>query len=541
MSENHSADFAECPASSLRRTLYALLITVAAGSMLGRILAVDSVDHQAIRQYRLKQIPGELARRRAQLEQQGLDAQRIDAELVRVQNALVAQAEVCRPFLSANDRSRWCTVRALVEPQMRVPGAPYAIDRVIEEPLWDTIDMVKHDGHLYSSKPPLLATLAAGPYWVIHRLTGATLGTHPYTIGRALLVLYNVVPLCLYFVLLARAAERYGQSDWGRLFVVAAAGFGTLLTSFAVVLNNHLPAAFCTMLAVYSTMRIVVDGRRQLRYFVVAGFGAALAASNELPALSLLAGVFILLLLREPFASGAEWIRSAFRRLPPAHRLLLAPRQLLLGFVPAVAVVAAAFFGTNWVAHRSLRPPYMHRSETNPADNWYRFTYERGGRTVQSYWTDPVGIDRGEPSPAVYAFHVLVGHHGVFSLTPIWLLSVAGFVLWSLQRHNRQLREAALMLAAMSAVCLVFYLTRPLGDRNYGGMTCGFRWAFWLAPVWLVAMVPAADVFARQRWLRGLALALLAVSVLSACYPTWSPWTHPWIANWMLYLGWLEW
>ena len=45
---------------------------------------------------------------------------------------------------------------------MRVPGAPFAIDRVIQEPNWDTIDMVKHDGHLYSSKPTLLPALMAG-------------------------------------------------------------------------------------------------------------------------------------------------------------------------------------------------------------------------------------------------------------------------------------------------------------------------------------------------------------------------------------------
>ena len=34
------------------------------------------------------------------------------------------QAILQRPFLSANDRSRWCTVRALVEDDMRVEGAP---------------------------------------------------------------------------------------------------------------------------------------------------------------------------------------------------------------------------------------------------------------------------------------------------------------------------------------------------------------------------------------------------------------------------------
>ena len=46
--------------------------------------------------------------------------------------------------------------------------------------------------HLYSSKPPLLATLMAGEYWLINHVTGATLGEHPYEIGRFMLVTINV-------------------------------------------------------------------------------------------------------------------------------------------------------------------------------------------------------------------------------------------------------------------------------------------------------------------------------------------------------------
>ena len=45
----------------------------------------------------------------------------------------------------------------------------------------------------------------------------------------------------------------------------------------------------------------------------------------------------------------------------------------------------------------------------------------------------------------------------------------------------------------MTLICLVFYiLLRPQEDRNYGGMTSGFRWMFWFAPLWLVVMIPAA-------------------------------------------------
>ena len=73
----------------------------------------------------------------------------------------------------------------------------------------------------------------------------------------------------------------------------------------------------------------------------------------------------------------------------------------------------------------------MHRSETNPDDNWYDYTYTRGGKEYESYWRDPHGIDRGEPSRGTYVLHATVGHHGIFSLTPIWLLSVWGLSCWA--------------------------------------------------------------------------------------------------------------
>ena len=79
----------------------------------------------------------------------------------------------------------------------------------------------------------------AGEYWLIYQLTGATLADHPYEIGRFMLVTFNVLPLVVYFFLLARLAERFGTTDWGRIFMMAAAAFGTFLTTFAVSINNH--------------------------------------------------------------------------------------------------------------------------------------------------------------------------------------------------------------------------------------------------------------------------------------------------------------
>jgi hypothetical protein len=131
-----------------------------------------------------------------------------------------------------------------------------------------------------------------------------------------------------------------------------------------------------------------------------------------------------------------------------------------------------------------------------------------------------------------------VGHHGIFSLTPVWLLSVCGLWLW-LRGADARLRRLALGVALLAVVCLTFYIgLRPRLDRNYGGMTSGFRWMFWQAPLWLMAMIPAADRAARSRWGMAVALVLLVGSVLSASYPTWNPWTQPWIYNWLTSHDW---
>jgi hypothetical protein len=243
---------------------------------------------------------------------------------------------------------------------------------------------------------------------------------------------------------------------------------------------------------------------------VLAGLFAALSAAFELPALS-------------------------FFALVGAALLWKCPRETLIGFAPPALVVVAAFFGTNYIAHDSLRPPYMHRNESNAADNWYDYTYTRGGQARESYWRNPAGLDRGEPSAARYALHVTIGHHGIFSLTPIWILSFAGVVLLA---RDQRWRGLAAFIALLSLVCLAFYLSRPEIDRNYGGMTSGFRWMFWLAPLWLVALVPAADWLGRRRVGRFAALVLLAVSVMAASYPTWNPWTQPWLWNLLTYMGW---
>ena len=92
---------------------------------------------------------------------------------------------------------------------------------------------------------------------------------------------------------------------------------------------------------------------------------------------------------------------------------------------------------------------------------------------------------------------------------------------------------------AVSLACLAFYLTRGPVYRNYGGATSGLRWMFWFTPMWLLMLLPAADGMDRFRWLKGIALLLLAASVFSAFYASSNPWTHPWLYNYWTYLQWI--
>ena len=92
------------------------------------------------------------------------------------------------------------------------------------------------------------------------------------------------------------------------------------------------------------------------------------------------------------------------------------------------------------------------------------------------------------------------------------------------------------MTLVVSVVVFAFYLTRTQ-SYNYGGNTSGPRWLFWLIPLWLLAMPPAADRLAGSRAGRLLCAVLLGFSVLSVFYPAANPWRHPWILNLMEYTG----
>lgn len=406
---------------------------------------------------------------------------------------MLARVQTAQPHLSANDRSRWCTVWALVE------RGTYQIDEITHQKGWGTIDKVRHNDHFYSSKPPLLPFVVAGVYKVVKKTTGMSLTTHTTDTVRLILTIVQVIPMCLALCVLACLVERYSRSDITRFAILISAASATFLTTFVITFNNHTPAAISTLFAVYSAMRIMIDREQGFFHFANAGFFAAYACTCELPA-ALFGLVLFLMLVKT------------------------APRQTWCYFVPAALVPIGGFFLTNYWATGGWKPFYMYYGTE-------KYMYEYKGRP--SYWLKPNGIDKGGDTPAVYLFNCVIGHHGILSLSPIFCFSLVGWL--GLTPLSKKLNAAAknirpiLFTGCFLTLAIIgFYLTRT-ANYNYGGHTSGLRWTFWLTPFWLVAMIPAFDTFGHKKTVQLFMVVALLVSVFSVTYASTNPWQHPWL------------
>lgn len=441
----------------------------------------------------------------------------------------------------ANDISRWCTVWSLLERGSYViddcPWQKQTMDKVRRPaPFQEAAEGREPVEHFYSSKPPLLPTLIAGLLYPARRMTGVPLETFvpqerqprfvqkevegqpdktetvletpkepvkwPASVFyfKPMIVLLNVVPFAVFLVLYARLLDRIAPGDWSWLFSLVAASWGTYLSAFDQTLNNHSVAAFSAFFALYPLVRIWDDGEGTGWRFAACGFFGAFCACNELPAALFGIVLFLMLVIRFP-------------------------RPTLLYFAPAAAVPCVAFLATQYLAFGQLRPVY---------EEFGTKSYEYYG----SYWTTPLEMDwlNKHPEPyAVYLFHMTFGHHGIFSLTPVFLFAAYGAI-----RHIRRrgrLTAMAWLTAVLTVVMVAFYTWNPKA-RNYGGSTQGLRWLFWLIPFWLILLPAGVGPGEDRRWFRRLALAALAVSVLSVGYALRSPWSHPWLLDLMEHLGW---
>ena len=455
--------------------------------------------------------------------------------------------------LSSNDRSRWLTVRSLLENGTYVIGTrdknafhasaaaligitqpginqPFAIPALLLagkqtriasdkgllfEDGWNSIDRVLKPDTLefYSSKPPLFPTMLAGWTWMLEKVTGWTLKEQPAAVIRTTLFFLNILPFIIYLGLLASIIFRLTESGWVRIVLVAAAAFGSLVTPFLITLNNHTPVVFLVTLTLWAMVNNRSPG---LGMTVICGAACGLSFTMELPSLAFLGAILVLWL---------DW------RKPITIGLFLGSASLFIG----------ALILLNYVSIGSFLPAY-----SEFGGPWYDYEgsswhpYDNFGNLKRNidFARRNMGQTRGE-----YTFHLLVGHHGLFSLTPIFVLSLWGGIVWLLGAktetttiaENQPTRKLALTSLGLTVILVGFYLYK---SDNYGGMSCAPRWLMWLTPFLLLCAIPALEKLEKSRRNRAFVLFLLLIGVFSASWPAWTPWKLPWIYDLIVWLGW---
>lgn len=487
------------PTTALRRTLYQILTWVAVAIAAGKVIGVENLFEPS----RYK--PGE--------GKFGADR----APLAVPARSWPGERPEPTPMFGSNDRSRWATVRALVDHGTFVVGRrknfqatepPFVDEGIIFESGWEAVDKVMDPktGEFYSTKPPLFAVMVAAEYWVLQKAFGWKFNRDKWPIVITILLTVNVLPFAIYLILLARLIEDYGTSDFAKLLTFSTAAFGTFVTTFAVTLNNHTPAIFCALFALYPLLRKRPTGENESSMeLFFSGFFAGLTATFELPAAAFVAAIALPLLV----------VRT---------------KRALCTFVPGALIPILALLACNYWAMGTLSPAYAEFGNT-----WYRYP---GSHWLKTDDPNARGIDFNRQPTSIYAMNLLVGHHGWFSLTPVWCIALYGLILASMTTNDSRLRWLARLTLLVSVVVFAFYLTRTK-SYNYGGNTAVARWLIWLTPMWLIGLLVGAERL-NSTWGRRLAGLLLGFSVLSVFYPSLNPWRSPWILQLAETLDWVH-
>jgi hypothetical protein len=392
---------------------------------------------------------------------------------------------------NANTGSRYATVEALID------HGTYAIERTRYR---RTIDKVKVGDHFYSSKPPLLPTATAGVYWVYQKLTGHTFVTHESQVVWFCSLITGALPHLLMLIYFFRFLRRWVASELAVLVGMFAIGFASLTTAYATTLNNHTVSATLAVIGFYYAYQAVHAPERGRKPWILSGVCLGLLPGVDIPASAVSAAIGIYLLVADR-RKTLTWFA--------------------LGALPGLVL----HFALTYASTGSLVPAYMRKE-----------LYAYPG----SYWLRPAGIDALQEPKWLYAFNTLLGHHGLFSMTPLFVFAGIALVRALRKRspaHATARRREAWVVAGASGVLIAFYI---LYTSNYGGWCVGFRYWVVLMPLlflffaaWVDDFVHAAKSRTAARWVWSLVLAGFLVSQYHVLDGLRDPWQF---SNWHKWL-----
>lgn len=360
---------------------------------------------------------------------------------------------------NANTGSRYATIEALVD------WGTYYID---DTHYVHTIDKMKVGEHYISSKPPLLPTYGAAVYWVYQKLTGQNIVDHEGNVVRTVSFFTGLLFHGVFLVYLYRLSLLLFKRRLTLLVTLAVGCFGYLGVAYATAINNHSVGAALGLVGLFYAYR-AGSGSPGYKDWVLAGFWFGIDGAVDLTSLAFLPTVGLYLLLK-------DWRKAVF-----GFGLAALPGLLTLGIL-------------NYEITGSLKPAYSNSELKDFPDNYFR--------------TRRSGIDALREPKYLYAWNVLLGHHGVFSMTPVYC-----FGLYELIRRlkTRSFFHETLVVTAVLMAVFYFYIFKT---RNYGGWCVGMRW---LVPFMPLLLLYFGAWFDRVKLTR-LSLGATAVAFAIGCF-----------------------
>lgn len=343
---------------------------------------------------------------------------------------------------SAHEYSRLGTVSSLVE------RGTYQLDDSI---FIDTLDKVLSNGHFYSHQPPLLSTLEAPVYWVLH-LPGLRFNnrTRELTVF-VFVVLTNGLALALTVVVFSQLFGLAGVPPPARDIYAFVLPLATWLLPYGIVANSHGVSGLLLAVTAYLLLALEWRGATAARCGWLGAALGLLAAIELLPLVSFVPLTIVYLWFR-PDIKTAQWRAFGFGLATP----LLA--QALLNIPITGDVIPAGF-------HHEL------------------FNYP--GSAFDEQELSGSVKHHSAAALAGYAWRALFAEKGYFTFAPVLAAGlVAGVAGW---RWWGRARGPQLVLLGGIASSLAASL---LMTNNLGGGAVGFRHATYLAPAMLTLLLP---------------------------------------------------
>lgn len=360
-------------------------------------------------------------------------------------------------FLAGNDASRFAQIESLVD---------YHHPTINESRYNWTIDRVTIDGKDFSNKPPFFSIVGAGLYTILRTVLGLSFAGHErlvvYLLTLLMVGLSTAWLVTKYYVAIQK---HFQPTRKVRYLATAALGLGTILTSFSVTLNNHTVAAAFLFAAFCAVIEEKV---------VKAGILASIAFCIDPAPGGIFLAVFAVMVLHS--RTQGSFVR----------------------YLVSASLAPALFCASNWAIIGSILPVKM-----IPGGLDYSGQIARNLANVLL------------PDDWLYPLKCLFGWHGLFTVSPVLLLGVYGFI--------KQLRTGAALgrpqtrwLGAGIAATILLHIVFV---GSYGGWSYGFRY--------LIPIIPLCLFFLPQviRELRpSLFAALLTISILFAFIGVYHPW-----------------